>query len=348
VRGAAVKAIVMPTGVVVFASLLVACTSAREPSDSSSDAPPDIPPPITLVANLDQDPVEWSEVAFLPAGDRNDQIGLDPCFHCEAIVPAALAVAPDGSYWIADSYKRRIAHYTEDGSLIEAIPVRRGPADLAFADDRLYVLLEEGGRTVVPVEPGAVGEPVSLTAAGKPMHVLAFVGGQEQLLAWFTDAEETLGRFWAIGAIDPATGEVTPAPGVRVSDDVVMDLVPLLETRPLSYQVRWWEDGQITRRQQLRFRLARDSRRLRTTVGDTYLRTSTATGVTALVSIGNGQGLPVGIWYLEIPQDGGGPTFERLPSDGFIADAMRYIALGPDGQIYWMRLLKDGVHIYRR
>ena len=203
----------MPTGVVVFASLLVACTSAREPSDSSRDAPPDTPPPITLVANLDQDPVEWREVAFLPAGDSNDQIGLDPCFHCEALVPAALAVAPDGSYWIADSYKRRIAHYTEDGSFIEAIPVRRGPADLAFADDRLYVLFEEGGRTVVPVEPGAVGEPVSLTAAGKPMHVLAFVGGQEQLLAWFTDAEKTLGRFWAIGAIDPATGEVTPAPG---------------------------------------------------------------------------------------------------------------------------------------
>jgi hypothetical protein len=348
VRGAALRAIVMPTAFVLFAGFLVACASTREPSDSSGDAPPDTPPPITLIANLDQDPVEWSEVAFLPAGDGTEQIGLDPCFHCEAIVPAALAVAPDGSYWIADSYKRRIAHYTEDGSFIEAIPVSRGPADLAFVDERLYVLFEEGGRTVAPVESGALGELVSLTAAGKPMHLLAFVGGQEQLLAWFTDAEKILGSFWAIGVIDPSTGQVTPAPGVHASDDVAMDLVPLLETRPLSYQVIWSEGGRIIRRQEVRFQLSRDSRSVRTTVGDTYLRTSTATGVTALVSIGNGQGLPVGIWYLEIPMDGSQPTFERLPSDGFIGDAMRYIALGPGERIYWMRLLEDGLHIYRR
>lgn len=347
VRGAAVKAIV-PTAVVLFAGFIVTCDSTREPSGSSSDAPPATPLPITLIANLDQDPVEWSEVAFLAAGGGTEQIGLDPCFHCEAIVPAALAVAPDGSYWIADSYKRRIAHFTEDGSFIEAVPTRRGPADLAFAGERLYVLFEEGGRTVAPVESGALGEPVSLTAAGKPMHVLAFVGGQEQLLAWFTDAEKTLGRFWAVGAIDPATGQVTRAPGVHASDGVVMDLVPLLETRPLSYEVRWSEGGQVIKRQQIRFQLLRDSRRVRTTVGDTYLRTSTATGVAALVSIGNGQGLPVGIWYLEIPGDGGQPILERLPSDGFIGDAMRYIALGPDGRIYWMRLLEDGLHVYRR
>jgi hypothetical protein len=151
-----------------------------------------------------------------------------------------------------------------------------------------------------------------------------------------------------MGAIDPATGEVTPALGVNVSGDLSMDLVPLLETRPLSYEVRWSESGQLIRRQQVRFQLVRHSSPVRTTVGDTYIRTSTPAGVSTLVGLGDGQGLPVGLWYLEIPADGGQPTFERIPRDAFIGDAMRYIALGPDGAIYWMRLLEDGLHIYRR
>jgi hypothetical protein len=187
-----------------------------------------------------------------------------------------------------------------------------------------------------------------VAAAERPLHVLAFVGNQDQLLAWFTNAERTLGGFWAMGVIDPATGEVTPAPGVHVSGDLSMDLVPLLETRPLSYKVRWSQGGQVMTQLQIRFQLVRDSRPVRTTVGDTYIRTSTPTGISTLVSIGDGQGLAVGAWYLEIPADGAQPTFERVPKDAFIGDAIRSLALGPDGQIYWMRLLEDGLHIYRR
>lgn len=340
----------MATGLMSLAVLLVACADApaRDRSDSPSPTPPTTPDPITLVANVDQAPAEWSEVAFLPGGDAPDEIGLDPCFHCESVVPAALAVGPDGTYWIADTYKRRIAHFGEDGSFIEAIPTERGPADLAFVGGRLYVLFDEGGRTIAPVDSGALGEPLVVAAAGRPLHVLAFVGYQDRLLAWFTNAEQTLGAFWAMGVIDPASGEVTAAPGVYVSRDLSMDLVPLLETRPLSYEVRWSEGGQVISQLQIRFQLVRGSKPVRTTVGDTYIRTSTPTGVSTLVSIGDGQGLPVGVWYLEIPADAGQPIFERIPTGGFIGDARRYIALGPDGRIYWMRLLGDGLHIYRR
>lgn len=346
---AVVKTIVMATGPMSLAVLSIACTSAPppEPPGSPNATPPATSPPITLVANLDQAPIEWSEVAFLPGGDGPDEIGLDPCFHCEAVVPAALAVAPDGTYWIADSYKRRIAHFAEDGSFIEAMPTERSPADLTFVGEHLYAL-EQGSHTIVAVDSGTLSEPVVMTAAGRPMQALALVGHQDQLLAWFTDEEEALGRFWATGSIDPTTGEVTPTPGVHVPGDLFMDLVPLLETRPLSYELRWSEDGQLIRQQEIRFQLVRDSRPVRTTVGDTYIRTSTPTGFATLVSIGDGQGLPVGVWYLEIPVDGGQPAFERIPKDAFIGDAIRYIALGPDGRIYWMRLLEDGLHIYRR
>ena len=51
---------------------------------------------------------------------------------------------------------------------------------------------------------------------------------------------------------------------------------------------------------------------------------------------------------MEFPTDGGQPTFEPLQNDGFIGDAIRYVAIEPDGRIYWMRLQGDGLHIYRR
>jgi hypothetical protein len=65
------------------------------------------------------------------------------------------------------------------------------------------------------------------------------------------------------------------------------------------------------------------------------------------MSIGDGQGMPVGAWYLEITPDGGA-VFERLPDGGFIGDVRRYLTMGPEGQVYRMRLLDDGLHVYRR
>ena len=67
-----------------------------------------------------------------------------------------------------------------------------------------------------------------------------------------------------------------------------------------------------------------------------------------MMSIGDGQGMPVGAWYLEISAEGGPPVFEQLPGDGDIGNIRRYLTVGPDGQVYWMRLLDDGLHIYKR
>jgi hypothetical protein len=66
------------------------------------------------------------------------------------------------------------------------------------------------------------------------------------------------------------------------------------------------------------------------------------------MSIAGGDGFPVGAWYLEILPESPSFTFERLPGDDFIGDARRYLTVGPDGQVYWMRLIEDGLHIYRR
>jgi hypothetical protein len=292
--------------------------------------------------------VRWTEVAFVAGGDAEEQVGLDPCSECEPVVPAALAVDKDGSFWIADSFKRRIAHFAHDGSYLEAIPVDTGPADLTFVGDRLYGLLEENRPTLVSVRRGHLSKPITVNDAGRPLHVEALIGGQDHLLALVAGATKLLGGYWAYASVDPATGQVTPAKGLRVPGGVVMDLEPLLDTRPIAFEIRWSDGDLITSTRDVRFQLVRDGKQLRTSVGDMYARITTSVGIATLVSLGNGQGLPAGRWYLEIPSTGREPVFERIPDEGFVGNARRYLTAGPDGGVFWMRLLRDGLHIYRR
>jgi hypothetical protein len=330
-------------------------------SPSSTASPPPEPShldPLTLTASLDEEPVNWPEVAFLPAGDAEAEIGVQPCFHCgEQLLPSALAVDSDGSFWVADSFKARIAHIARDGSFIEAFPAEigsavqdsSGSADLAFVRDRLYVLLEEGRSRVAPVEAGGLGEPILVNHEGHGLHVQAVIPGQDELTVMISGAERLLGGYWAFATVDTTTGQVTPSPGVRDSTGSYVDLQPLLDTPPADFEIRWFQaDRGLVAVQELRFELVRGGEERRTTVGDTYVRTATHWGVATVMSIGGGQGLPVGNWYLEIVPESPSIVFERLPGDGFIGDVRRYLTVATDGQVYWMRLLEDGLHIYKR
>jgi hypothetical protein len=329
-------------------------------SQGDSPTPPPVSQldPFTLTASLDEEPVSWPEVTFLPAGDAEGEIGVQPCFHCgEQLIPSALAIDPDGSFWVADSFKARIAHFARDGSFIEAFPAEigsalpnsYGSADLAFVGDRLYVLLEEGGSGVALMEAGGLGEPIIVNNEGQGLDVQAVIPGQDELTVMIQGAERLLGGYWAFATVDPATGQVTPSSGVRDSTGSYIDLQPLFDSPPGTFEIRWFHDGHaLVATQEVRFQLVRGGQDVKTSVGDTYVRTATHWGVATVMSIGDGQGTPVGVWYLEIVPESPSFTFERLPGDGFIGDARRYLTVGPDGHVYWMRLLEDGLHIYRR
>jgi hypothetical protein len=263
-------------------------------------------------------------------------------------VPAALAVARDGSYWIADSLKERVAHFDHDGAFVEAVPVAKGPADLAFVGDRLYVLLEEGKPALRYVSRGHLSERISVSNEGKPLHVQGLIGGQDDLLVVVAGANKLLGSYWALATVEPRTGQVTAAPGAHVPGERHMDFVPMVNTREPDYRVSWFDGVHATEQRTVRFQLVRDGKELQTSVGDTYLRTSTSAGFATLVNLSGGQGIVAGRWYLEIPASGEQPIFERVSEEGFIGDALRYLAVGDDGNVYWMRLLEDGLHIYRR
>src|SRR5918996_594607 len=162
--------------VVVCLVMLGACTSFPGPdgaptTDGTGPIPGESMPPaaaqVTLTLELSEPPVKWREVAFLPAGDADDQIGIDRCYHCEVVTPAALAVGPDGSYWIGDTVKHRIAHFAQDGSFLGAIYTGIGPVDLAFAGDRLYALLRTGGRMVARLSKNGDLQEIVVTLDGR-------------------------------------------------------------------------------------------------------------------------------------------------------------------------------------
>jgi hypothetical protein len=328
--------------------------------DEATDTPTPEPTqldPFLLTASLDEEPVAWPEVAFVPAGDAEEEIGYSNCTDCVLPVPSALAVDRDGSFWIADGLKARIAHFARDGSFIEAFPAEIGSAlpvsehaaDLAFVGDRLYVLLEEGSSKVAPMVPGGLGEPIFVNNEGQRLHVEALIPGQERLLVLISGAEQLLGGYWAYATVDPATGQVTPSPGVQDSVGSYIDIQPDFDAPPGIFEIRWSQDGRgLTAIQEVRFQLVRNGQELRTTVGDTYMRTATQWGVATIVGMSNLQGTTGGRWYLEIVPESPQIVFERIPDDGFIGDARRYLTVGPDGHVYWMRLLEDGLHIYRR
>ena len=161
-------------------------------------------------------------------------------------------------------------------------------------------------------------------------------------------ARKLLGASWAMTTVDPVTGQLTPAAGAEVSRHRFMDFAPLVRTRDADYRVLWSNEEHTSRQRTIRFQLLKNSKQLGTTVGDTYVRSSTSTGVITLVNLGGQGGLPAGRWYLEIPMNGAKLIFERVPEEGFIGDALRYLSVGDDGRVYWMQLGDDGLHVYRR
>ena len=315
------------------------------PSSGDATSGPTRLDPITLEASPDDGAVVWDEVAVVPAGDAEEEVGVQPCSDCgDRSVPAALAVAPDRTFWVADPYKRRIAHFAQDGSFVGAIPVDTGPADLAFVGGRLYVLLADGGSEIAAVDGATLHDPITINDEGKPLHVKALVGGQGELLVLVQGAERLLGGYWAYASVHPATGQVMPSQGVLTHFGTRADLQP---SRAATFDLQWSLGDRPTAVQGIGFQLVRGGSNVQTTVGDAYLRTCTGGGVATVMSIGDGSGTPVGVWYLEISAQGRAPIFERLPAEGFIEDVRRSLTFGPDG-VYWMQLRDDGLHIYRR
>ncbi|NPA31195.1 MAG: TIGR03663 family protein [Chloroflexi bacterium] len=138
--------------------------------------------------------------------------------------PWGLAVAPDGSVWVADTWNHRVQKFTADGQLlrtVEAIPVEAqpafyGPRDVAVdAAGRVYVA-DTGNKRIVVLDaegrylthmgggglaPGQFEEPVGLALGPDGMLYVADTWNQRiQVLSLVDEHTLAFVREWEVPA----------------------------------------------------------------------------------------------------------------------------------------------------
>lgn len=136
------KRATLPT--VSCALILAACsvTAAPSPGTSSPSTTTTLPPtattspettttstpgePMLLLPSASEFGPDWSEVLFIPYGEAEGELGTAPGGDMGSLDlgPEYGAQAPDGSWWMLDAAKRRLAHYSETGEYLGAIPMK--------------------------------------------------------------------------------------------------------------------------------------------------------------------------------------------------------------------------------
>jgi hypothetical protein len=81
----------------------------------------------------------WSEVLTIRYGDAEDQVGLD---QLAGVGPEFAAVAPDGTWWVLDSQKDRVAVFDSQGRFVQAFDTRRVAGQFpTVLDDGVFVAI---------------------------------------------------------------------------------------------------------------------------------------------------------------------------------------------------------------
>ena len=370
------------------ASLLVGCdppgegspAGSAEPSPSATPATPvrstgsSEPvelPSLVLIANVGERPPVWEVVAHLPFGPGQRRLGYVPASSDDnlAVVPTSFAVADDGSLWVLDGFKERVAHYSAGGRFLGdagRFPWESGweVRDLQWHDGRLFVLLGDSGTVAaaIGVVRGSRQDPmVPITSDGDPVIVYSLVPGTTELVGelhgWAGGGEHALGggpSGWA--EIDvPGSGDAALLPGIPLAEGGAMDLRYPLDERSQPQtdrlEVRFVGAGAESMLP-LRFRLvAGEGETPRRHLVSASVQAALAGGLVAFVRISTSGGRPSlgGWWYLQVSSDGSALAWEPLPLPGIATELqVRYLTVAPDGAVHLMLADEDGVTILRR
>jgi hypothetical protein len=290
---------------------------------------------------------------------------LPPVHTDRPLLPPSFAVGPDGSLWILDVVKRRIAHYSADGAYLGSVGglfFDRGhpqPRDLVFAGGALTILQQYRlGSSVRRVRDGRIGPSTAVTdAAGRGLLVRFLYPSPGPLLG-LADGLADLAHLGAglrgIGRIsggDPArfvmVNGLPVGGGVAVELDAYRDqgfhLVTSAPGRRIVQPIRL----------RMTARGPAGTRRLPAVFSD-HIQGAAGGGLVLWLigspaRAGDARAFGGGNWLLRYPTDGAPLVFERLP-DAALDDSfqVRHLALDRAGRIELMMALRRGMAIYRR
>jgi hypothetical protein len=314
-----------------------------------------------LRADLGDEPVGWDRVMHIPFGARPDQLGYKTFPTGPASQPSAFTVAPDGSFWIDDRWKRRVAHFSSAGAFLGAAGKLEHPGwDLAMVGDELFVLVEQSSGTVGTVEGNAVSQ-IEVTHQEDPLFIVQLIRTAIGLVAEATGVAGArpgeVGTFLTLAPPNSTAGEVLPGLPLGRGDtyfDVALSHEPAHPKGNQDFDLTF-ASPEVTQTQPIQFDLVvHDGKQRRSIPAVVALLEPLPVGDDVLLFVQvaptrpeDGDRYGDGRWLMRV---GRSPLlWERLPAPDRTDELQhRHLAIGPDGAIYLMVARKDGVDVLER
>jgi hypothetical protein len=317
---------------------------------------------LVLTADLSESPAAWQLVTTIPFGRSERALGLltDSRRTPVPYLPRSFSVGPDGSIWILDVLKHRVAHYSVSGAFLGAIGGFRfdrfspHPRDVVFSDGQLFVLEEDHLKGIL----------VTVSGDGTLHRARAHVGQAEVGVGLlypsnpgvagllFDRTADGSGEPRDVARFDPTSGEGVLLPGVPVGDDRRIDLRMRGDDQ---MEILFTMSGRAAL-QPIDLRAVTGSgqraRGVEIVTGPTIMAvTEGAAAIVVRISPsrpGDAERYGGGVWLLRVGVGGKPLLWERLPAPGISdEEQVRRIAAGPDGRLYLMVPTKEGELIYR-
>ncbi len=331
------------------------------PPATGPAASPVVLPPLVLRADLGEPPARWKRVAFVPFGDRREQLSIKTFREGPSSLPAAFAVAPDESFWIDDRWKRRVVHYSASGDYRgEAGPLQSAGWDLAVQGGVVVVLVAQESGTIGTVRDGAVLH-TRVTYQGNPLFTFQVIPTARGLVAEAGEVPGThpgdLGSFVLLDLPKPEAKAVLPGLPLGKGDvyfDARLSPEPVHVHGDQDFELSFTMK-EIAQIQPLQVELiVQAGGKERSIPAEAGLTEPLPAGddVLFLVKVAptrpdDAERFGGGRWLLRV---GTSPLlWERLPYPETSDELQhRHLALGPDGTIYLMVAEKNGELILRR
>jgi hypothetical protein len=197
----------------------------------------------------------WTEAFLLPYGTADDQVGTAPGGDNGSLDlgPDYGAQAPDGTWWILDAAKLRLAHFSEGGEFLAAVPLQPDQLiDGRYFQFQLPHVLDDG--TLVASRLGSESSTL-LVLDGEQAHLVTvptmFVSEADDgvMLDGFDDLGDLV-------EVDAHSGEATVVDWFRTRagtryrvearGDVITVELPDTAAAPVTLHLVWADDPSVT------------------------------------------------------------------------------------------------------
>jgi hypothetical protein len=279
------------------------------------------------------------------------------------MVPFGFGVASDGSFWILDEVKRRVAHYSASGRYLGEIGGLRfdrfhpHPRDMVVLRDRPIVLEQGGGLGGIVDVPSSADRftRTRVVKGSRGVRVDELVQTTGPLVGYvsgrpFRRGQELIFRPYGIYRLDvPGSGAIRRVPGFPLGDG---NYIWLHAEGSNPFEASYTTAGHTALRD-VTIRVVAGGKRISAVAGP-VTQAATRHSVAAYVRVAPGKPDAAGRfgdgrWFLELSDDGSPLVWERLPTPTFNDETqVRHLSTGPDGSIYLMQVGATGVSIYRR